>query len=76
VYVYSLRRNSHPASRFLNARWPRSDGANIRLINYDDAKPLETRPGLHIFTDIELLTGEPHARAVATRSSTNSPAKD
>jgi hypothetical protein len=45
------------------------DGAALRITNYDGAQPLEARPGLHIFTDIELLTGEPLARASAHHDS-------
>lgn len=65
IYYHCLKRNRQPIIYYLRAIWPEVAGAKIVPVYYDDAqRAFRPRPGLHVFSDIELLTPELRGRAI------------
>lgn len=64
VYHLCMRFNYGPAIQCLRSIWPAPCGARIKPVVYDELDKLKTRPGLYIFTDMELLDEASRVRAV------------
>lgn len=65
VFHLCVRSNYGPAIQCLRSIWPASGGARIKPVLYDELDRFQTRPGLYIFTDVELMDDATRARAVA-----------
>lgn len=65
IYFFSTSRN-RMIRLYLRTVWPREEGARFVERNYESIRADESPPsGLYVFSDVELLSGEPLARARA-----------
>ncbi|MEZ0217454.1 MAG: hypothetical protein ACAH89_09990 [Rariglobus sp.] len=65
IYYFSTRRNDTPIRQYLRAVWPSGVVARFVPVTYEDLPRLKPRPGLYVFSDVELLDDAQRAQAVA-----------